>query len=80
MSEWSDMLTHAKTLGINPAGMKRPDLEAAISAALHDPESQTPGPPVVRTNHAGAWWCPDCDHSQTKDYVACQGCGKDRPS
>lgn len=31
---------------------------------------------ITRTSSAtGAWWCPVCDHSQTKLIGECKGCG-----
>lgn len=31
--------------------------------------------PIVRTNKQQDWWCPLCDHSQTRLTLECRGCG-----
>ncbi len=56
-----------------------PEVTATVNVtpALLKPPLYTGGP-VGRVS-AVAWWCPECDNSQTLKFIKCAKCGTPRP-
>lgn len=65
--------TDAPEYGVNPALLE--ELAAQTETPAHYDLTALP---IARTNQFEHWWCPYCDHSQTKFITDCRGCGATR--